>query len=78
MNINEAFQIAVKTRLNKRNWTKYDLAQKADMAESSVYSVFRVGHRVTMVTADKIAEALGVTLALLIKEAKTIQAQKVD
>lgn len=76
MNINEAFQKAVRNRMKRKGWSNYQLAQAAEgMAESSVYNSMRDGHRLSLVTACRLADALGVNIKTVITEAEALLEQ---
>ena len=74
MNINEAFQIVMQDVMENKNWTRHQLANKVNkMANSSVYAMFEEGHKVTMLSGAHVAEALGVSLPVMIKRAQALQ-----
>jgi transcriptional regulator with XRE-family HTH domain len=57
--------------LNKRGWTIQELADKCELDRSNLSKVLRAKEGCTLVRAEKIADALGVPLSLLVdKSAK--------
>lgn len=72
MDINQAFQEVVKRRMARKGINTNGLAGNG-LPVSSAYEFMKPGHRVSMMMADKIANRLDVSLALLIKEAKALQ-----
>lgn len=53
----------------ERGWTEYQLAEKADLPQSTISSWYRKGMMPTVPSLQKICVAFGITLSQLFAEA---------
>ena len=52
----------------ERGWTEYQLAEKADLPQSTISSWYRKNRMPTIVSLEKICTAFGITLSQLFAE----------
>lgn len=56
---------------NDRNWTEYQLAERAGLPQSTISSWYRKNLQPSVASLDKICSAFGITLAQLFSEDET-------
>ena len=52
----------------ERNWTEYQLAERAGLPQSTISSWYRKGMTPTVTSLEKICQAFGITLSQLFSE----------
>ena len=52
----------------ERNWTEYQLAERAGLPQSTISSWYRKGMTPTVASLEKICQAFGITLSQLFSE----------
>lgn len=70
MDINKVFAENIKTIRLANSLSQEDLADKAGLHRTYIGSVERGERNITLLNANRIAEALGVTLAICLEEKK--------
>jgi len=68
MSIKQVFAHWVIFYRKKYNWSQEELAEKADLHRTYIGSIERCERNITLINADKIAQALSVKLTDLLNE----------